>query len=137
MDMMRPFSVESLVSGFNEFSWKAWRGEFETTEANALSIATAPVLATYALGVGAESPGAPIANFGNIIDLHFHHLAIDSVPDALLDAHERALAKAAIGTSLAFVLSDLRAARVSGRVDPRKSGPGRSGRELAQGGAPG
>ncbi len=58
-------------------------------------------------------PGARHASLKEIAALHLHFVAVNSVPSELLDEHERDIAKRVIGTDLAFVLPNLRAARAA------------------------
>ena len=87
--LLRPFSVDSLVAGLCRFSWDAWRNKLPTRDANILSSALAPALAAYALAEGSKDPNARTASFKDIADLQFRFLAVNNVPGALLDEHER------------------------------------------------
>ena len=58
-------------------------------------------------------PGARHASLKEIAELHLRFVTVNSVPNALLEAHERDIAKRVIGTDLAFVLPSLRAARAA------------------------
>lgn len=94
---LRNFTRGSLVAGFNDFSWKAWRGEFTTSHDNNLSLSVAPHLALLSFAYGAmNSSNAPCATIGDVIDLQLAYLTIDASRKEMHDADSAAVAKAAI-----------------------------------------
>lgn len=113
LSRLKCFSAQNLVAGFNQFSWQGWRGEFQTKGDNLLAVVSAPALAALGLAGGAPNESDPTATLGDIIDLHYYHLAINAASESLLLEHQHALARAAIGTDLAILVPNLQAARVA------------------------
>jgi hypothetical protein len=108
---LEQFTVSSLVAGFNNFSWQGWSGKFESSEDNKLAQSIAPTLALLGFAHGQiDSSIGQQANNGDIIDLHTRYLAVDSARYEMHKEDSLSIAKAVIGTDLAFLLPDLHAA---------------------------
>ncbi|HWU87484.1 MAG TPA: class I SAM-dependent methyltransferase [Kofleriaceae bacterium] len=130
-------SVSFVIRDFREGAWPKGLGEFDAIVTLQAAHETRHKRHLVPLLERARTLLAP----GGILLYADHYLTPETKLPALAPARDDqplALERAGfVDVQLQYEEGNMALWAVSGRVDPRKSGPGESGRELAQGGAPG
>jgi hypothetical protein len=112
LELLRPFSAESLAAACTDIAWHAWRGEFVGWTANEAGLGFAPLISALAL---ARATGGQRAARDDVVTLVERYVAIRASPTASLDFVRR-VAREMLSSDAAFMMPDSPTAAVAERL---------------------